>query len=100
MQPATIKIFLTNGSPTGLRTAEISNWSGKAITAPRTEFFSLLHREELASPGIYFLKGVNPDSGDDAIYIGEAEKAADRINPGAPHRLDADGDGVPCEGLP
>lgn len=79
MQAATIKIFLAHGSPTGLRTAEISNWSGKAITAPRTEFSSLLKREELANPGIYFLTGVDPDTGDDAIYIGEAEKVAGRI---------------------
>lgn len=79
LQAATIKIFLAHGSPTGLRTAEISNWSGKAITDPRTEFSSLLKRDELTSPGIYFLTGVDPDSGDEAIYIGEAEKVADRI---------------------
>ena len=34
--PVSIKLFLTTGNPTGLRTAEISNWSGKALAAPRT----------------------------------------------------------------
>gem|GEM_PF-4186155 len=29
MQPATIKIFLTKGSSSSLRTTEISNWAGK-----------------------------------------------------------------------
>lgn len=79
MQAATIKIFLVHGSPSGLRTAELSNWSGKAIAAPRTEISDLLKREELANPGFYLLTGVDPDSGDRAIYIGEAENVANRL---------------------
>ncbi|MCA6063261.1 GIY-YIG nuclease family protein [Thalassolituus marinus] len=79
MQAATIKIFLVHGSPSGLRTAELSNWSGKAIAAPRTEISDLLKREELASPGFYLLTGVEPDSGERAIYIGEAENVANRL---------------------
>lgn len=79
MQPATIKLFLVHGSPSGLRTAELSNWSGKAIAAPRTEISDLLKREELISPGFYLLTGVDPDSGDPAIYIGEAENVAKRL---------------------
>lgn len=79
MQAATIKLFLVHGSPSGLRTAELSNWSGKAIAAPRTEISDLLKRKELTSPGFYFLTGVDPDSGDRAIYIGEAENVANRL---------------------
>ena len=79
MQAATIKIFLVHGSPSGLRIAELSNWSGKAIAAPRTEMSELLKREELASPGFYLLTGVDPESGDRAIYIGEAENVASRL---------------------
>ena len=79
MQAATIKIFLVHGSPNGLRTAELSNWSGKAIAAPRTEMTELLKRDELCNPGIYFLTGVDPDSGEKAIYIGEAENVASRL---------------------
>ncbi|MDB9999667.1 GIY-YIG nuclease family protein [Porticoccaceae bacterium] len=79
MQPATIKLFLAHGSPSGLRTAELSNWSGKAIAAPRTEISDLLKREELVSPGFYLLTGVDPESGDRAIYIGEAENVATRL---------------------
>ncbi|MDY7025718.1 MAG: GIY-YIG nuclease family protein [Pseudomonadota bacterium] len=79
MQAATIKLFLVHGSPNGLRTAELSNWSGKAIAAPRTEISGLLKREELSSPGIYLLTGVDPNTGDRAIYIGEAEDVAKRL---------------------
>ncbi len=79
MQAATIKLFLVHGSPNGLRTAELSNWSGKAVAAPRTEISELLKRDELNSPGIYFLTGVDPDSGERAIYIGEAENVSNRL---------------------
>lgn len=79
MQAATIKLFLVHGSPSGLRTAELSNWSGKAIASPRTEISDLLKRDELSSPGFYLLAGVDPESGDRAIYIGEAENVANRL---------------------
>ena len=79
MQAVTIKLFLVHGRPNGLRTAELSNWSGKAVAAPRTEISELLKREELLSPGFYLLTGVDPDSGDRAIYIGEAENVANRL---------------------
>lgn len=79
MQAATIKLFLVHGSPSGLRTAELSNWSGKAIAAPRTEIPDLVKREELTSPGFYLLTGVDPDTGERAIYIGEAENVANRL---------------------
>lgn len=79
LQAATIKLFLVHGSPNGLRTAELSNWSGKAVAAPRTELPEILKREELSSPGFYLLTGVDSGSGDRAIYIGEAEDVAKRI---------------------
>lgn len=79
MQAATIKLFLVHGSPSGLRTAELSNWSGKAVAAPRTEISELLRRDELSSPGFYLLTGVDPEGGDPAIYIGEAENVANRL---------------------
>jgi len=75
----TIKIFLVHGTPKGLRTAEISNWSGKAISAPRNQLSELLKRRELSSPGIYLLTGVDPLSGEDSIYIGEAEDVSNRL---------------------
>jgi hypothetical protein len=62
MQPATIKLFLTDGKPEGIRTAEISNWTGKAIAGPRSELAELLIREELLSPGVYLLTGVDPET--------------------------------------
>lgn len=79
MPSATIKIFLVHGDPKRLRTAEISNWTGKAVAGPRSEFDGVLSREESGSSGVYFLAGVDPESGKPALYVGEAEHIRDRI---------------------
>jgi hypothetical protein len=79
MPTATIKLFLAQGDPKRLRTAEISNWTGKAIAGPRSELVSILDRDEAEHSGVYFLTGTDPDSGKDAVYIGEAEVIRDRI---------------------
>ena len=78
MQSATIKLFLPSGDATGIRTAEISNWTGKAIAGPRSEIEELLKRPELDSPGVYLLIGQN-DAGEPRIYIGEAECVKSRL---------------------
>lgn len=79
MPTATLKIFLVFGDPKRLRTAELSNWTGKAVAGPRSEFDKLLGREESLSTGVYFLTGIDPESNKQAIYIGEAECIRDRI---------------------
>jgi len=79
MPSATIKIFLVRGDPKRLRTAELSNWTGKAVAAPRSEFDDILSRDESNGSGIYFLTGADTESGRPAIYIGEAESIKDRI---------------------
>jgi hypothetical protein len=76
---ATLKIFLVFGDPKRLRTAELSNWTGKAVAGPRSEFEKVLEREETLNPGVYFLTGIDPDTNKSVIYIGEAESIGGRI---------------------
>jgi hypothetical protein len=76
---ATIKLFLPLGDAKSLRTAEISNWTGKAIAAPRTELEDLLAREELDKAGVYILIGNDPQTNAPRAYIGEAEVIRDRL---------------------
>jgi hypothetical protein len=76
---ATIKLFLPHGDPKRLRTAEVSNWTGKALAAPRTELEDLIRREELDKSGAYFLLGNDPKTGASLAYIGEAEVIRDRL---------------------
>lgn len=79
MPTATLKIFLAFGDPKRLRTAELSNWTGKAVAGPRSEFDKVLEREESLSPGVYFLTGTDPESNKQVIYIGETECVRGRI---------------------
>ncbi|WP_062188655.1 GIY-YIG nuclease family protein, partial [Ferrovum myxofaciens] len=79
MPSATIKIFLVHGDAKRLRTAELSNWTGKAVAGPRSEFDSVLARDESQNSGIYFLTGIDPETGMNAVYIGEAESIRDRV---------------------
>src|SRR5436309_14852061 len=79
MNSATIKLFLPRGDAKSLRTAEISNWTGKAIAAPRTELDDLLAREELDKAGVYILTGTDPLTNAPRAYIGEAEVIRDRL---------------------
>lgn len=79
MTSATIKLFLPHGDAKRLRVGEVSNWTGKALAAPRTELEDLLLREELENSGVYFLLGVDPETGDPLAYIGEAEVIRDRL---------------------
>ena len=76
---ATIKLFLPYGDPKRLRTGEVSNWTGKALAAPRTELDELLRREELDRSGVYLLLGNHPKTNSYLAYIGEAEVIGDRL---------------------
>lgn len=79
MTSATIKLFLPHGDAKALRTAEISNWTGKALAAPRTELDGLVAREECEKAGVYVLTGTNPSTNAPHAYIGEAEVIRDRL---------------------
>ncbi len=79
MTSATIKLFLPRGDAKSLRTAEISNWTGKAVAAPRTEIDELLAREELDKAGVYILIGNDILTNAPRAYIGEAEVIRERL---------------------
>ena len=79
MPSATIKLFLVHGDAKRLRTAELSNWTGKAVAGPRSELDRVLARDEASNPGIYFLSGTDSASGEAAVYVGEAESIRDRL---------------------
>jgi hypothetical protein len=79
MPSATLKLFLPLSDPKRLRTVEISNWSGKALAAPRTDLDELLKREEMGHSGVYVLTGSDPETGKPMAYVGEAEILRDRL---------------------
>lgn len=76
-----IRIFLANGEADGVWVVEKSNWTGKALMAPRTRYKDLRSREDLDGPGVYLLVGPT-DSGVPAtrIYIGETDDLPGRLD--------------------
>src|SRR5690349_15910100 len=72
MSGKTIRIFLVDGVPTGILTAEIINWSGKVVLAPRSQLDQLADRPEAHRTGVYLLVGADPElPARDLVYIGE-----------------------------
>jgi len=77
-RPTSIRIFLADGVPDGLRIVEKSNWTGRAVVASRSQSTSAFERQELTQPGIYVLTGLT-DDGAPRLYIGEADVLRDRL---------------------
>lgn len=78
-RPQTIQILLPDGNPLGVRIAEITNRTVKAILFPRNQFDYILTRNELSNVGFYFLFGES-EVGKPLVYIGEAEDCAVRLS--------------------
>lgn len=74
-----IRIYLADNSPSGIKHAEITNWTGQALACPRSRFQDLRYWQEVKRPGVYFLFGHDDETGDDSVYIGEAEIVAERL---------------------
>ncbi len=75
-----IRLFLVDGTPSGIITAEIMNWTGHVMTAPRTRLPDLIKRSEIARTGVYFLTGVNPEEPTQTfVYVGESDNVAKRL---------------------
>jgi hypothetical protein len=74
-----IKVFLADGTPGGIITAEIMNWTGHVLAAPRSRLADLLQRPEASRPGLYVLLGEKPDGDEQLAYIGETENIAERL---------------------
>lgn len=75
-----VRLFLADGTPGGLVTAEIMNWTGHVIAAPRSELGLLLKRPESSRTGIYILLGDDPESPGSALaYVGEGDDVGKRI---------------------
>jgi hypothetical protein len=80
MNGKTIRLYLVNGSPTDILTAEIINWTGKVIVAPRSQLAELSKREEVRRTGVYCLVGPDPDNPlRDAVYFGEGDNVLIRL---------------------
>jgi hypothetical protein len=80
-KPTSIRIFLADGTPEGLRLVERSNWTGRALMTSRAQYPEVRGRSEFDRPGVYLLRGpAEGQSFDSRVYIGEADVARHRID--------------------
>ena len=76
-----IRIFLVDGTPSGVRTAELGLSTIKALAVPRASLSTVTSRSELEKTGVYVLIGVDADSpGRKKIYIGEGDTIINRLS--------------------
>ena len=75
----TIRIYLADGSPTGIKHAELVNWTGQALVCPRGRVGELSKWPESQRPGVYVLFGEDTTGTKALAYIGEAENVLVRL---------------------
>lgn len=80
MKGKTIRMYLVDGTATGMLTAEIINWTGKVLVSSRSRLPEVAKRDESRRTGVYFLVGQDPENPHrDCIYVGEGDNVVQRL---------------------
>jgi hypothetical protein len=79
--PYTIRIFVPDGDPEGVRIISRLNWTGEGIVFPREKWPETKSRSAFGNPGVYILVGLVGGEDDDlpTVYVGEGDGIRDRI---------------------
>jgi len=79
-EPFTIRIFVPDGDPEGVRLIDRMNWTGLGVVFRRENWADTSKRAEFARAGVYFLAG-HPEEDDErsTLYIGQADSLRTRI---------------------
>lgn len=82
-----IELFLVEGVPGGITTAEIAGWTGHVLSGPRSDLADLSKRPELARNGTYMLLRNDDEArGGLRCYIGKTENFVSRFRSHATKR--------------
>jgi len=79
VKPFSLRIFVADGDPDGLRVVERSNWIGKALIFPRALLPKVKQRDELEQTGVYLLLGPREDGEGEMLYVGEGDPVRPRL---------------------
>ncbi|MDZ4189758.1 MAG: GIY-YIG nuclease family protein [Hydrogenophaga sp.] len=77
--PFSLRIFVADGDPDGLRIVERFNASARAVVFPRALLPQVKTRPELQQTGVYLLLGPRPDGEGDLLYVGEGDPIRPRL---------------------
>jgi hypothetical protein len=78
-RPFSLRIFLPDGTPEGVRILEKSNWTGCGVYFPRSVFAEAKKRDEFGRTGVYILVGGSEDQVRPTVYIGQGDVVRDRL---------------------
>jgi hypothetical protein len=78
-EPFTIRIFVPDGDPEGVRIVDRLNWTGKGLVIPRDKWAAVKGRAEFERAGVYILVGYGDDD-QPIVYIGQADGLRWRID--------------------
>jgi len=79
LRPFSLRIYLPDGSPDGLRLVEKSNWTGCGLVFPRALFPAAKSREEFSRAGVYVLVGSSETGDHPTIYVGQGDPVRLRL---------------------
>jgi len=74
-----IRIYLADATVTGIRFAELVNWTGQGLACPRNRLSELTSWPEVSKPGVYFLFEGRSSDAKSLAYIGESENVLERL---------------------
>ena len=78
--PFTIRIYVPEGDPEGLRIVDRQSSPSKFFAFPRNKWDQIKNRQELTGAGIYILIGYsNPEDELPTVYVGQADTIKNRI---------------------
>ncbi|WP_018046185.1 GIY-YIG nuclease family protein [Methylobacterium sp. 88A] len=78
--PFTIRVFVPDGDPEGVRIIDRLNWTGLGIAFPREHWFRVRTRAEFGKTGVYILVGHTTDDDLPTLYIGQGDGIRNRID--------------------
>lgn len=77
--PFTIRIFVPDGDPEGIRIVDRMNWTGLGVAFPRSKLAEVNRRQELQRAGVYVLVGYGGDEDLPTVYIGQTDSVGNRL---------------------
>ena len=79
-EPFTIRVFVPDGDPEGVRIIDRMNWTGVGIAFPRSKWHDVKKRSEFYKSGVYILVGYQEEDDElQTLYIGQGDGIRNRI---------------------
>lgn len=78
--PFTIRIFVPDGDPEGVRIIDRMNWTGLGVAFPRNKWLDIKQRTEFLRTGVYILVGYKENNDLPTLYIGQGDGVKNRID--------------------